>query len=323
MNANVQDVVQTLLQKTGAKTAGELETKLTVNPANLNREALKVAYDRINKAYDIQIGKGGIEETQNKLKSLQGQVGEQVYSVAKRAIEEVGKNLRFAAAYFRALCTQAEIQLINKHATQQGEKAAISDLVPLWPQYKGSIAKGMELGIDPFEYIPDTTTYKYAMATQYRAEVQKRERATGAQNDGEERNSKKQVENQFQLVAKGWSEKLTPAMQVLVQELNRLSHEDQDTLATEVMALADKVHQLAEQRLKESLVKAAAAAQGPVEQTDDLDPGTKAAMQAALDTHEKEGKSAEGATVAAELARAGRHKQNEEKAGKRAGARRA
>lgn len=314
MNVKANDAVQTLLQKTGAKSASELETKLTVNPANLNREALKFSYDCINEAYDIQIRKGGIEEVQGKLKELQGMVGEQVYAVAKRAIIEVGKNLKFAAAYFKALCTQAEQQLINKHAKEAGEKATMSDLVPLWSQYKTSIAKGMELGIDPDEPIPDTDTPKYAMAAQYRTEVQKRERQTGANT---ERNTSKQTATQFQLVAKGWSEKLTPAMGLLVTEMNRLNHTDQDEFAVKVMALANEVHALAEQRLQESLLKAAntpvvgateaAGSGGDTSDLSDVDPGTKAAMQAALDTHEKEGKPAEGKVVAQELARAGRH----------------
>ena len=309
MTSATQTAVQTTIGAAMAAKSTEADVEITVEESQLSKEALKVAYRAIDKAYDIQIGKDGIEETEQKLEGLRGKVGEHVYDVLKRALGEVGEHLKLARAYFLALCLAAEKQLVNKHIKNSGEQSSITKLIPLWSQYKSSLAKGLEVGINPHELIPDTESPKYATAAQYRKAVQDYEaiqRAKGSQA-GNERQSNGQTATQLSVVTKGWSEKLQPAMSVMCQELNRLTHADQDQFVTAVMAIASQAHDLAEQRLKEAMAPSNGEHRTEPMDLSDLDPGTKAAMAATLETHAKEGKQAEGKVVAEELARASRN----------------
>lgn len=255
---------------------------------DLDKKDLKAAYEAMNKAYDIQWGKDGIEEVQAKLTGLQGKVGEHVYDIAKIAMEHCKGKLIVARSYFLALCSQAETMKTNWYANKYKEEKPIGQLIPLWSAYKSSIAKGMEKGIDPNALIDGTNDAPlYATAAQYRAAVQKVEaegRATGSQA-GNARNSEGQTATQLQLVTKGWSPKLAASMEVMCKALNGLTHEEQDKFAPAILQLGAEITTYANTAKREAVGDTRTDAQraaGP-ETTDDLDPGTKAAMQAALD----------------------------------------
>lgn len=267
---------------------------------DLDRSDLKAAYKAIDTAYDIQFGKDGIEDTQNKLVGLQGRVGEQVYAVAKVAMAHCKNNLVIARSYFLALCSQAETHCQNKYIEKHHEELPMGQLIPLWSQYKSYVAKGLEKGLDPNSTMEDSDAPKFATAAQYRAAVQqieKEERATGSQA-GNERNSEGQVATQLQLVAKGWSPKLQASMEVLCKGLNRLTHEEQDTFASDILEIAAKVTTFANQANRSAVGDARTDAQKEAGETD-LDSGTTAALQAALDKEEPKGKgSRKGARAA-------------------------
>lgn len=258
---------------------------------DLDKKDLKEAYKAIDAAYEIQWGKDGIEDVQEKLKGLQGKVGEHVYSVCKTAMEHCKGKVIVARAYFLALCSQAETHCQNRYIQKYKEEKPIGQLIPLWSTYKSAIAKGMEKGIDPGELMEDTDTEKYATAAQYRAAVQAldaSERATGSQA-GNTRNSEGQTATTLQLVTKGWSPKLAASMEVMCKALNGLTHEEQDKFADKILTLGAEIATFSNTAHREAVGDTRTEAQramGP-ETTEDLDPGTQAAMQAALDEGKK------------------------------------
>lgn len=267
---------------------------------DLDKKDLREAYKAIDTAYEIQWGKDGIEDVQEKLKGLQGKVGEQVYTVCKTAMEHCKGKVIIARAYFLALCSQAETHCQNKYIKKYGEEKPIGQLIPLWSTYKSSIAKGMEKGIDPAETMEDSDAPKFATAAQYRAAVQAleaAERTTGSQA-GNTRNSEGQTATTLQLVTKGWSPKLAASMEVMCKALNGLTHEEQDKFADAILNLGAEITTYANTAKREAVGDTRTEAQkaaGP-ETTDELDPGTKAAMQAAIDkdTHADHGKGKGG-----------------------------
>jgi hypothetical protein len=257
---------------------------------DLDKGDLKQAYKAIDTAYDIQWGKDGINDFEEKLKGLQGKVGEQVYSVAKVAMEHCEDRLVIARSYFLALCSQAETHCQNKYIQKYREEKPIGQLIPLWSQYKSAISKGMEKGLNPSETMDDSDAPKYATAAQYRAAVQqleKEDRATGSQA-GDGRNSEGQTATQLQLVTKGWSPRLSAAMEVMCKALNGLTHEEQDKFATKILDLGAEITTYANAAKREAIGDTRTDNQKAVGAgtTDELDPGTRAAMQAAIDKDE-------------------------------------
>lgn len=253
---------------------------------NLDKSDLKQAYTAMNEAYDIQWGKDGIEEVTAKLQGLQGKVGEKVYTIAKIAMKHCENRLVIARAYFLALCSQAETMKTNWYADKYKEEKPIGQLIPLWSQYKSSIAKGMEKGIDPNMLIEGTDAPKYATAAQYRAAVQVLEKeAKGAneRNDGDKTDG--QVKTGLSVITSGWSPQLRASMEVMCTAFNGLTHEEQDKFAPKVLDLAAEVTTYKNTAKREAVGDTRTENQrtaGP-ETTEELDPGTKAAMQAALD----------------------------------------
>jgi hypothetical protein len=255
MNTQVTNAVQTTLKgtndgdptKLNGKTLGEVLK-------DLDKSDLKQAYTLMDEAYDIQYGKDGIEDTTNKLTTLQGKVGEKVYAIAKIAMEHCAGKLAIARSYFLALCDQAERHKENWYVKKHGEEQAIGKLIPMWAQYKSSIGKGMELEMNPLSIMEGTTdSPQWATASQYRSEVNKRVASTGSQA-GNERNTSGQVATQLQLVAKGWSPKLQASMEVLCTVLNQLTHEEQDTFAPGILNIANEVQLELNLRRKETSV---------------------------------------------------------------------
>lgn len=288
-NAAVKEAVQNT-KPTPADTSLDGKTLGEVLK-DLDKGDLKAAYAAMNQAYEIQWGKDGIEDTQAKLQGLQGKVGEQVYAVAKVALVHCKGKLVIARAYFLALCQQAEDMKVNWYTNKYKEEKPFGQLIPLWSQYKSSIAKGMEKGIHPNAIIDGTDDAPmYATAAQYRSAVQAAdaaERATGSQA-GNERASDKQVATQLQVVTSDMSPKLQATLSTLIQALRRLTHEEQDKFAETLLETAAEVATFANTVHREATGDTRTAAQKAVgpETSEDLDPGTRAAMQAALDKEE-------------------------------------
>jgi hypothetical protein len=258
-----------------------------VDPKNLDKGDLAKAYDAMNAAYDIQWGKDGIEETSQKLQGLQGKVGEHVYAVAKIAMAHCEGKLLIARAYFLALCSQAEDMKTKWYTGKYHEEKPIGQLIPLWSQYKSSIAKGLEKGLSPFDLIEGTTDApRFATAAQFRAEVQKIEKeAKGANERPEGTQSDGQVATGLSVITSGWSSMMRASMEVLCKALNGLSHEDQDAFSAQIRDLAEKV--MAFQAMRKAGTDPKGVGQAiselPKETKEELDPGTRAAMQAELD----------------------------------------
>lgn len=285
VNAAVQTTTRKTDEQVRADTsANGLTLGQIVADENLDKKDLKTAYKSIFDAYTIQWGKDGIEDTQEKLKGLQGKVGEKVYAVAKVAMEHCQGKLVVTRVYFLALCKKAEEALANKHIEEKNEEKPIGQLIPMWSQYKSSIAKGMELGIDPSARNPESNSLLYATASQYRNAVQEHEKKTGSQA-GNERNSNNQTSSAFQLVSRGWAPRVSAAMDVLCQSLNGLTHEEQDKFADKILTLGAEVAEFVKNRQA-----AYADASSPENQrtAEDLDVGTQAALQTALDKDDKD-----------------------------------
>jgi hypothetical protein len=282
MTTQTDAAVTTAVQDTNlnGKTMGEV-----VN--DLNRDDLKKSYKAIDAAYDLVIRKDGIEDTQRKLTGLQDQVGEKVYDVLKLAIEHCEGKLPIVKAYFAALCKKAEEYFLSKYVKEHKEETTIAKAIPLWPAYKTSLTKGLDYGMSPDEPITDTDAPRWPTAAKFRTEVMKREKEEkggNAQPPGT-RNTEQQTNNIVALVSKGWSVKMTGSMSVLVQALNRLTHEEQDKFAQKVLDLGAEITTYANAANREAMGDTRTAAQkaaGP-ETTAELDPGTKAAFQAAID----------------------------------------
>lgn len=273
---------------------------------DLDKGDLKKAYKAIDAAYDIHWGKDGISDTQAKLEGLQGKVGEHVYDVLKLAMQHCKGKLPIVKAYFAALCKKAEEYLLSRYVKENREEKPISEIVPLWPQYKTSFLKGIDLGMSPDDTIEDTDAPRWPTAAKFRTEVQKREREAkggNAQAPGE-RNSANQTATQLQLVTKGWSPQLSASMSVLCQALNRLTHEEQDKFAPGLLELAAQVETYANEAHREAVGDTRTENQRAVGagSTEDLDPGTRAAMQAAIDKdgakNETKGKGRKAASAA-------------------------
>lgn len=277
---------------------------------NMDKKDLKAAYEAADKCYDIQWGVDGIEELRGKLKTLENSVGEQVYKIARIAYTHCEGKLLIVRSYFLALCKSAEEHLTAKH-TEASRKAGaaeelpIGKLVPQWPVYKSSIAKGLEMGIDPDERREGSVSAaspegspRYPTASKYKSAVEEKAKETGTSENGtggqagQGRNTEGQTSTQLQLVVKGWSPGLRAAMDVLCQGLNALGVGDQDGFAPQILELAGRVAQIVAIRKAGPDPAKVVAAQATVDlipaptanmATEELDPGTKAAMQAAID----------------------------------------
>lgn len=282
---------------------------------DLDKGDLKQAYAAMNEAYDIQWGKDGIEEISAKLTGLQGKVGEKVYAIAKVAMKHCENRLVIARAYFLALCTQAETMKTNWYTDKYHEEKPIGQLIPLWSTYKSAVAKGMEKGIDPNQLIEGTDAPKYATAAQYRAAVQLLEKeARGANERSEGSKSDGEVKTGLSVITSGWSGMLRAAMEVMCTAFNGLTHEEQDKFSQRVLDVAAEVTTYKNQAKREAVGDARTENQraaGP-ETTEELDPGTKAAMQAAID------KDGAGATDTTLRDAASQHKAKAHKKGARA-----
>lgn len=285
-NKAIDNAVQNTI--TGPKPDTDLHGKPLVEVLkNLDKGDLRVAYAAMNAAYDIQWGKDGIEEVQTKLTGLQGKVGEQVYAIAKVAMVHCEGRLAIAAPYFKALCNQAEEMKTKWYAGKYHEEKPIGQLIPLWSAYKSSIAKGMEKGINPNTLIEDTDSPKFATAAQYRAEVQRIEKeAKGAneRDDGTKTNG--EVKTGLAVITSGWSPQLRASMEVMCAALNGLTHEEQDKFSKQILDVAAAVTTFANARKREVVTDNRTDAQKAVGSdvvSEDLDPGTKAALQTAID----------------------------------------
>lgn len=287
--------------------------------STLDKKDLKVAYEAADKCYDIQWGKDGIEELKGKLKTLENSVGEQVYKIARVAYSHCEGKLMIVRSYFLALCKQAEDHLVSKHTeitrkAGAAEEVAISKLVPQWPVYKSTIAKGLELGIDPDTRREDADSPKYATAAKYKAAVEETSKATGtsdaATGSQAGKITDKSAATQLQVITSNMSPMMQAALSVLMEGIRRLTHEEQDKFAEPVRVLAAEVVTYANTAKREANGDHRTEAQkaAGAETTEDLDPGTKAAMQKALD--DEKAAVAHGPTPA-----------QEGKGGKRKGAR--
>lgn len=285
---------------------------------NLDKKDLKVAYEAIHASYDLQVG---IEDMKAKIERNTLGIGDHVLSIARQARTHCvaqGFDLTLTRHYFLALCTQAETVLINKHI-EDGEKKAISTLIPVWPVHKSNIAKGMEpaFGIDPLTRIPDTATkdkpegvLEYASCAQYVAAVKEKAKETGANNTGsqagEKRQSSEQTAKVLGTITSTWDSSLQAAIQVLSQGLNKLDKEEQTGWAPKVLQLAAEVTAYYESPERKERIAAKMAAMPEAPQSgeivkdengkvvgttsstpeitdEELDPGTKAALQATID----------------------------------------
>jgi len=263
-----------------------------VKDENLSKKDLKIAYQAVFAAYDIQWKKGGIEDTQNLLKGLQGKVGEQVFTIAKAAMDHCkGYSLAVVRLYFLALCSKAEEALKSKHIEEKQEEKPVSQLVPLWATYKTAIAKGLERGIDPYTRNEESNALLFPTASLYRGAVQEleaKERGSNDRNDGNGRNDEKQTTTALQLVVKGWAPRVSAAMNVLCQSLNGLTHEQQDKFADKILILGNEIAEFRRMSAPSAgeiaAAKAGASLEGSTEQ--DMDVGAKAALQEALDKDE-------------------------------------
>jgi hypothetical protein len=289
-------------------------TEVTVTEDQLAPDLKKKACKAIDEAYDIQWRKGGVEDTKKILEGLQGKIGEKVYTVAKLACEQAKNNFPIARAMFLALCAVAEKHIKNTHTEAKGEEVSVGKLIPQWSAYKADIAKGLERGIDP-QSRGEGGSLKYATAAQYReASRTGNGGSTGSQAGQQRANTNGSVV--LQLVERGWNATLSAAMQVLSEKLNALSVDEQAAWAPRVLALAGEV----DQRLTElkaskdqnaSVVEQVAKEMG----AQDIDADTRAAMQAAIDSAKT---PEEGKTVATELLRAKRGKDQAKRGGSRA-----
>lgn len=248
---------------------------IKVEAAQLPLDAKQRACEAADRAYDIQIGKGGIEDTTAKLRTLESKVGEQVYSVAKDALKIASGKLILARNYFLALCAVAEQHLYNKHVEATKTEKTIGQLIPQWTNYKSYIGKGLEKGIDPMERAEAGDSLKYATAAQYRKAVTE----TGAGGTGSQAGTARTKQNGtngvvLSLVNSGWSPMLATAMGVLTGELKDLTHEEQDKMAPLVSELATKVHAFHEEIMRKITTD--------VENEEEMEPGERAALAAAL-----------------------------------------
>lgn len=282
----------------------------------LNADLLKASYELADRAYDIQWGKDGIEDTQAKLTGLQGKVGEVVYAIAKLAYDYCanvpgGHGLSVARQYFLKLCEAAERHIISRDIEMNSRELPITKLVPLWPQYKTSIAKGMEKGIDPMARDPATITEKspkgsllYPTAAAYRAKVQAIEAQERGANERETDKpaDRKEKEAALSVVVSGLVQPLKAAMGVMYEQLNRLTHEDQMQFVQAILEISGKAKTLADQRMREAAGDTRTAAQKAAQpmtadqlasklkedrSEQDPDAGTTAALQSAVDAGAK------------------------------------
>jgi hypothetical protein len=309
MTTQTDNAVQTAVQTTTQPPLAEVMK-------NLDKKDKALAHKAISDAYTLQ---AGIEDMEAKIERNRGSIGDHVLRIAKAAREHCKAaryTLTLTRHYFLALCTEAETGLINAHIEKnEGEKKAISTLIPVWPTHKSNIAKGMELGVDPTDRMDDNPAApKYATATQYvnamKAMVgQTGNGGTGSQA-GQQRKSNEEAAKIIGAVTSTWDSSLQAATQVLNQGLNRLDKAEQQLWAPKVLALAAEVTAYADspQRKADILAREAARKYAPTsgQITEDgdgkvtgttrsedlmeqeLDAGTQAALQAAIDKDESE-----------------------------------
>lgn len=265
---------------------------------DIDRNDLKKSYKAIDAAYDIVIRKGGLIDAQATLDGLKADIGERVYDVLKIAMDHCEGKLPIVKAYFAALCKKAEEYFLSKYVKDNKEETTIAKAIPLWPAYKTSFMKGLDMKMSPAENIEDTEAPRWPTAAKFRTEVQKREKDAKGGNSqaGNERNNNQQTTTVVNLVTKGWSPVLAASMNVLCTALNRLSHEQQDKFAQELLDLGAKVTAFADANPGNVATASAAASEptnGTATETDEeSDPGTQAAMQAALDAEKANKKPA-------------------------------
>lgn len=321
MNTQVQNAVQTNLGTS---------IPLAQVMKDLDKKDVAIAYKAIDAAYMLQ---AGIEDAEAKIVRNKGGIGDRVLDIAKAAqthCSAQGYNLTLARHYFLALCTQAETMLVNKFLEKnEGERKAITSLIPTWPTYKSLTAKGFELGIDPCKRMEGADAPMYGTSAQYHAAIKEEQKAkdqggesTGGSQAGKQRQSDAGVAKTLTTISSGWESTLQAAMQVLCQSLNRLTTEEQKQyapkllqLGAEVTAFADSPERKArlEQEAKDKAAAAQAAtpggnvikdASGKVtgttsstsieDKSEELDQETKSALENALSKDEPKAEGRKG-----------------------------
>lgn len=283
MNAINTAVQAAMLPKQNATA----EVKFEVLPEDqLPKDAKKHAIDAIDRAYDIQFGKGGILDTSKQLVELKDKVSELVYGVAKEAVSLAGKNLRIARAMFLGLCAVAEAHIKSRHVEKKSEELPIGQLIPQWSTYKSTIAKGLEKGMDPETRNEIGNALKFPTGTAYRNAVLEASKP-GSQAGTQRANNKDSPV--LELVSRGWSGKLSAAMQVLCEEFQALTSSEQDLMAPLVVELAGKVHTFRNEQI--AATKAKREAEGIPTPTPAVEPAkTDEAEQAAAKAPKHHGK---------------------------------
>lgn len=324
----VANAVQTTLKATVGETEKKPLPSVDTTPQlkeiateKLNDDLLRKSYELADHAYDIQFGKDGIEELNQRLTGLQGKVGEVVFAIAKLAYsycESIpnGHGLTIARQYFMKLCEYDEAHLVSRYVEDSAAKGnaqelPISKLIPTWSNYKSSIAKGMERGLDPMARDPKTATEKnpkgslmWPTAANYRAKVAEMDALERGANerDTDKPADRKEKEAALTVITSGWVGPLKGAMEIMNKELNRLSHDDQLQFVESVLAIAGQAKTLADTRHREAAGDTRTPAQKATQpmtaeqlttklQSDrsdiEGDVGTQAALQAAVDSSAK------------------------------------
>jgi hypothetical protein len=224
--------------------ANRAGTDIPVPEDQLPKDMRKHAVEMIDKAWDIQFGKGGIEETARKLEELRGSIADCVYAICKDAVKQAGNDLRMARNIFLGLCAVAEKHLTNK-AKADNDDRPMGQLIPSWPVYKSQIAKGLGAGIDPNAKAEIGGAPEYPTGNAYIAKVKTESGGATGSQAGTDRQQQNQTSNTVQeLVSRGFTTNLSTAMGILVSKLQKLNIGNQDRFAAKLINLAKEADEM-------------------------------------------------------------------------------
>lgn len=213
---------------------------ITVTEDQLSSDAKKAAIAAIDRAYDIQWARGGIEDTSKKLGELKGRISECVYDVAKNAVGLSGNDLKVARAMFLALCAVAETHIRSIDTEKNHRELPMGQLIPTWTVYKSDMAKGLEKGIDPGTRAAEGNALKFPTGEAYRVAARLANGgATGSQAGNGRASNQGSTVNE--LMKRGMHAHCAAALQVVTDALLKLRPEDQAKYAKPLLAIAKDV----------------------------------------------------------------------------------
>lgn len=247
-NAAVQNAVQNATGNLGAAPTPPI-------PAEVRRLAIQI----IEKAYDAQIGVGGIDELTGKLAQKKENVGNLLREILDEAVRIGGNNLPVVKTVFNILCSDGEdvikgrdFKKVQAAAKAAGEPSpskerGITDIMPTWSVYKSGYNKSLDHGIHPDTPNPNDPTGEallYSTASKYKDAWKAPTRGANERDTSKSETNQKKVTFLQAVMAEGYAPKLTGALGAFREVCATLTAPEQEVAAQRLDVLTKEMAEM-------------------------------------------------------------------------------